>query len=443
MRFRPLPVTLTLATIAMMFGLGLHIVEKFRETHLTAYSQIAEVYVEQVLAPFALAETSRGAKPLSPSDEIAAALGRRGTGGPAIILQVWGLDGSLIYPASPRSTAGTHDNSDLLVALSGEKVARIEAPGMGDDTVPFNSPYLEIYVPINNPSTGTIVAVGELYVDATQILADLQSFAQRVYLSIGLATLAVLGMLALSARQSELLRDLLSEAQRLAEQNEVLHLAAEQARVEASKSNEQTLNLIGAEIHDGPVQLLGLATLMTPKEDPVRLADGTTRSDLVNQAVSQLRKLSAGLILPELEGLDVQEVVDLAVSRHRALVGTDVALETELDGVWLDMPRRICLYRVIQEGLMNAARHGDGQTIRLLLRADPEVVSVSIQSQKAAKPLASADDPSLGLGLQGMRLRLAVFNGTATLSTSEGWTILSVTLPVSSAQSRPPDAPVS
>ncbi len=50
MRFRPLPVTLTLATIAMMFGLGLHIVEKFRETHLTAYSQIAEVYVEQVLA---------------------------------------------------------------------------------------------------------------------------------------------------------------------------------------------------------------------------------------------------------------------------------------------------------------------------------------------------------------------------------------------------------
>ena len=50
-RFRPLPVVLTLATVALMISLGHHIIERFRATQLLAYNHVAEVYVSRFLAP--------------------------------------------------------------------------------------------------------------------------------------------------------------------------------------------------------------------------------------------------------------------------------------------------------------------------------------------------------------------------------------------------------
>ncbi len=63
------------------------------------------------------------------------------------------------------------------------------------------------------------------------------------------------------ANQKMTLKARLAQAQALAEQNTELRKAADRARMDATKSNEQLLNRIGADLHDGPVQLLSLLIL--------------------------------------------------------------------------------------------------------------------------------------------------------------------------------------
>jgi signal transduction histidine kinase len=175
-----------------------------------------------------------------------------------------------------------------------------------------------------------------------------------------LATCGVLALLALSFRQSDLLRQQLVKARRLSAQNHALHQQADRARLYAAEANEQVLNLVGAELHDGPVQLLDLMALMD-QSGKSRLQGVPDRHELTERVLTELRNIATGLILPELSGLSITDVVTLAITRHKSLVAQGAAVNIDTYTVDLDMPRKICLYRIVQEGLTNAFRHSDGR----------------------------------------------------------------------------------
>ncbi len=431
-RLRAVPVALTLLTVLLMAGTGHYIVNRFRATLLHTYAEIAEVYVNQFLEPYATAYVSSSAAESPRLLEIEAALTRQLATRPDLVVQIWLPDGRLVYSSAGPTDASGHDNAGLSDAIDGRSVAHIETAEDGEGGGPLPLPYLEIYLPILDPALGHPIAVGELYVDARAILADARLFEQTVWLAIGTAMLAVIGMLALSARQSEELRARLVTEQSLVGSNKALRQDAEQARLDASQANEQLLNFVGAEIHDGPVQLLGLASLMGADMPASAPRSTSTPIALVQQAMVELRRISAGLILPELADLDLRQVVALAVSRHRALTGAavDLDLGPATSPPWLDLPRRICIYRVVQEGLTNATRHGDDGRVQVSVTGDRGALTVRIESHHAAPTEAAPDAVGQGLGLQGMRRRLEAFGGTATLDASGDRSALLVRLPL-------------
>jgi len=446
-RFRPLPVALILITLALMFALGQHIIDRFRTTQLLAQSHLAEVYISRFLLPYARSLT-RG-EPPDPVRlaEIAALLDPKLRGGHRMALQIWSIDGRLLYTSLPSAAMARHDDAELRVAISGQDSATFAERTHDDDGAPLPAPYIEIYLPIRDAPGDRVIAVGEVYVDATAIMADIRDFERTVMLAIGTATLAFLVMLAASARQSEQLRAHLAAERRLAQRNDALRREADQARLDASRANEATLNLVGAELHDGPIQLLTLAALRPPDRQVATPASGPSQSALIRQAVGQLRELSAGLILPEIEALDLNGVVALAADRFRSLGDVALRVSCPETDVQIDLPRRICLYRVIQEGLTNAARHGDGGRIRLRVRIRAGTLKVTVVSSRGRAVRPEARGPTHRLGLQAMRRRLATFGGTAVLRDVGTATALLVTLPVSSDQagrhlsgSRSPDA---
>ncbi|TAG21251.1 MAG: hypothetical protein EAZ40_09095, partial [Rhodobacterales bacterium] len=269
--------------------------------------------------------------------------------------------------------------------------------------------------------------------DAKGLIESSTQFERTVWLSIGSAMVAMIGMLALSARQSEVLRAQLEAEQLLVNQNEALRKEAEKARYAAAEANEQTLNFIGAEIHDGPLQLLGLAALTGSTKAEAKAKGDATAPSLVQQAVAELRRISAGLILPEIEELGTAETVKLAVSRHRSLTGTsvDLSIEGVSDLPGLDLSRRICLYRVAQEGLANATRHGGEGPVRVSVSVERACLVVNIVSAQRSGAGVQVDDRKLKLGLQGMRRRIAAFNGTVELELLGDQARLVVTLPFS------------
>src|SRR4051794_1364775 len=153
-------------------------------------------------------------------------------------------------------------------------------------------------------------------------------------------------------------RDLQRKAIALAAQIRILENEVDAARLEAVQSNEHLLGSIGQDLHDGPIQLLGVLALKL--NEPVRAASSSNDSDdrlsareILDNALVELRNIAAGLVLPELEGLSAAETLLLAIRRHEKITGTKVAGEIgELPSC--SMPQQICLYRVAQEALNNA-----------------------------------------------------------------------------------------
>ena len=78
----------------------------------------------------------------------------------------------------------------------------------------------------------------------------------------------------------------------------------------------------------------------------------------------------------------------------------------------------IALYRITQEMLTNAARHGDGTPVEIELRYDESTVSVTarngIRRGTTAEPSDTHESHPTPRGLAGIRKRASVFGGTIT-----------------------------
>ncbi len=427
LRPSPLSAAFTCLVIIVMFGLGAFIIENYRSLQLQSHGKVGSAYIDNLLAPYALSYLG-GVDEVSPRMEpVFSNLTEEDS---QLLLRIWRLDGTLFYSTFATNAAALHDSEDLDIPLAGQFVAKLETSGVVDADFPMSSPFFEVYAPIHDPITGDAIAIGEIYQDASEILRDRAFVERTVWAAISFATLGVLAMLALSFSQSAQLQDRLEVARRMTEQNGQLRRDADQARLDAAQANEQVLNIVGAELHDGPVQLLGLMSLMGSDNTQSGLPDGTTLHALTDQVMMELRTMSAGLILPELEYLNAADVVTLAVERHQALTGGKVELEMELKAVELDLPRKICLYRVVQEGLTNAARHGDAEIPHVSVKPSGAKLDILISSGRSKLAEASPEMPAWRLGLHGMRRRLEAFGGTLVLDNAINETKLIVTLPI-------------
>jgi len=74
----------------------------------------------------------------------------------------------------------------------------------------------------------------------------------------------------------------------------------------------------------------------------------------------------------------------------------------------------IHLYRIIQEALTNAHKHGGAQTVHVALRAQPHRFVVNIRDDGRGIAWLDEAEP-VGFGLLGMRERAALLRGAITI----------------------------
>ncbi len=424
-----LAVVISAVVFTVMVGLGIFIVAKYRAVQLHSLGQLGAVYVDKLLAPYALAQLENDPSAEALRSAISSVIGEGLPESSTVALRIWSPDQRLIYSSIRGDSATSHDPSDLLIALGGRSVTHLETSGPENSVSPIAFPFFENYVPIHDPRSGKLIAVGEIYQDAAAILEDRNLVEYTVWAAMGLATVGLLAMLSLSIRQSQQLSGRLASMRQLAVQNAQLRQEADAARLDAAQANEEVLNLVGAELHDGPVQILGLMSLMSGSgtSSVTALPDGTSFSSLTQDALAQLRVISSGLILPEVEDLDTHAIIDLAISRHRDLTGQDVEPDIGSLPTDLDRPRKVCLFRVIQEGLTNAGRHGNHMEPQLAVREEGNALLIILRNHDGR---TSKDDAGKGLGLQGMRRRLAAFGGTCHFEHDGSEAVLTAVMPL-------------
>jgi signal transduction histidine kinase len=229
-----------------------------------------------------------------------------------------------------------------------------------------------------------------------------------------------------------------------------------QAQQAAHAGHERHLRQIGADLHDGPAQQLALALLhlsaVVPAQPSVDIAAAATAMrDAMTDALREIRDISVGLVLPELDRRNAAAAMRLAVDTYQRRTGCTVAFESaELPAEFNPSKAlKICLYRFVQEGLQNGFKHAKGSaqsvTVRLVPSANqkhpmlvaevcdfrPEACSASGNTNLHAtwqKTLpdawAPADGASTGLGLPGLKERIEALNGTFEVNTTVGSTKL-------------------
>lgn len=368
-----------------------------------------------------------------------------------ISIKIWRADGTVIYSTNKALIGQKFVSSDVARAASGEVIAEYE------DLVSQESAYeqslgvalIEVYGPLYLRGTDQVLAVGEIYENADALAAELEISRLRTWIVVCLTTMLMLAVLYFIVRRGDMtivaqrseLRQHVLEARQLAHQNEELRLVAEKARLDASEANEQLLDRIGSDLHDGPIQLLTLLTLKLSNRSIAKqlkvLPEALTPlisslRTIAGEAITELRNLSAGLSLPEISELTLEQALGSAVSHHVDITGDRVSV------VLRDLPDhiteaiKICAYRVIQEGLNNAQKHAKDSEKSVVAFVESGILTIEVRDSgaKSSAPVAGGVGRQK-MGLTAMRNRVGALKGTVSVTTDpEQGTVVEAKLPL-------------
>jgi signal transduction histidine kinase len=113
-------------------------------------------------------------------------------------------------------------------------------------------------------------------------------------------------------------------------------------------------------------------------------------------------------------------------SRH---AGIPVSLKTVGDLDDIPEEQRTCIYRIVQESLTNAAKHGQAKAVEVTIRESNRLLSVRIQDDGVGFDPAAKRNGGGGLGLLGMEERVKELGGSLRIDSHPGdGTVLAVQL---------------
>ncbi|PZV34827.1 sensor histidine kinase [Mesorhizobium kowhaii] len=430
--------------LAVMLVVGAWVTSQIREGVTRNSAATTALYVDSVIAP--LLPDLRKSQELSDSAKQALdeTLGQGALGKRIVSFRLWRRDGTVLYAKDAALIGRRFDLTDgLRSAFQGNVVAQFDTFDENEiQEEAIGLPLLEIYNPVREPWSGEVVAVTEFYEIADDFQATLASALLSSWLIVAGATLAAFlllsGIVLRGSRtiddQRGALRRQVSELQGLVAQNNALRVRVQRASRRATALNERYLRRIGADLHDGPAQLVALAALRM--DSPVFSGDGhssESRSTEVamirktlEDAMREIRGICTGLVLPQIETAATTDILRLAVNEHELRTGTSVTLTLAGHLPEPGASEKISIYRFVQEGLNNAYRHGRGKD---------QAVSAGMKGGRLFVEVSDGGpgfDPARveGLGLAGLRERVESIGGQFETLTGPHGTRLVIRLSV-------------
>ncbi|MBI2949681.1 MAG: PAS domain-containing protein [Verrucomicrobia bacterium] len=205
---------------------------------------------------------------------------------------------------------------------------------------------------------------------------------------------------------------------------------------EFQEITEEEKRRLGQDLHDGLGQYLAgisfMAKVLQKKLAAKRLpeaADAAQITDLVNQTVSQTRDLARGLCPLELEANGLAAaLLELATSVEK-LFNVSCRIEHDKSAVVTDNAIAIHLYRIAQEAINNAVRHGRAKNLLVSLVNNGGTTKLTVKDDGIGLP---EDFPTKeGLGYRVMNYRAGMIGATIQFQNArEGGATLSCSLPI-------------
>jgi signal transduction histidine kinase len=369
-------------------------------------------------------------------------------------LKIWRRDGRVLYSNNKALIGRTFPIDDgLRVALAGDVHSEMsDLSGVENEFERGKwSQLIETYAPLHADGAGNVIAAAEFYHSTDQLARESRAAQVQSWLML-ITTVAVMYLLlfALVRRGSKTileqqgeLNDKVTQLTALVTQNDQLHDKVRRAAARTAALNEVFLRRISADLHDGPGQDMGLALMQFESiGDTCMVCPGISHGPFssteefrvirtsLQSAMADLRAISAGLQLPEIDRLSITEIAARAIRDYERKTGATVTLNSVNGQAPASLSVKITLYRLLQESLTNSFRHANGAAQHVEAKAADGRLTVEV-SDRGTGFNPAAIIPEGHLGLVGMRERVEILGGSFDLQSTVGQgTTIRVTLPL-------------
>jgi signal transduction histidine kinase len=222
----------------------------------------------------------------------------------------------------------------------------------------------------------------------------------------------------------ERMRHLRESEERLFRQKQITEaviLAQEKERTE-----------IGKELHDNVNQILGASNLyintaMTDEEMRQELLERSTQ--LVSNAINEIRKISKSLITPGLREIGLIESIgdvmdDLKVAKNKMVIDLDLQNISEEQ---IEDRRKLTLFRIVQEQLNNIVKHAEATRVLIRLSGEQDQIVLTVADNGVGFDVSRHRK---GVGITNIISRAELFAGKVEIQSSPGeGCMLTVSLP--------------
>ena len=190
---------------------------------------------------------------------------------------------------------------------------------------------------------------------------------------------------------------------------------------------------LARELHDETGQaltsiLLGLKEVEGAKSEEEARAAAAELRELVVTTLQDVRRLAVELRPSALDDFGLAPALERLVDTYREQTGLDVQLEQRLGAERLPSEVETALYRITQEALTNVVKHAQASSVSIVLTRRGDTVSAIFEDDGRGFAVEAADGD--GLGLVGMKERLALLDGRLVVESSPSGTMLVAEVPI-------------
>lgn len=203
---------------------------------------------------------------------------------------------------------------------------------------------------------------------------------------------------------------------------------------------EEERRRMARELHDETSQALSalILSIETASQDApatAGLLDKLRESETVARGLLEnVHRLIFDLRPTVLDDLGLVAAVRWYAESRLVPMGTRVHLETEGAERRLPSPIETAVFRVAQEALTNVARHAEAENVAISLTFKNGILRVDVEDDGKGFDVADVErgaDSARGLGLLGMRERVALLDGSLAIDSAlDSGTIVSIEVPV-------------
>jgi signal transduction histidine kinase len=202
---------------------------------------------------------------------------------------------------------------------------------------------------------------------------------------------------------------------------------------------EDERRMLARDMHDEFGQCLTAAGALAASiemgadERPDLVSDAEAISRIVERMMTTLRSTLGRLRPPDFDDLGLEASLDMLIANWNGQPGPRAAfsLNIERDLATVPVAAALSIYRIVQECLTNAVRHGRPRSVCVCLSSDKErrdAVSVVVEDDGGGDPAQIVN--ASGFGILGIRERVAALGGRLAIGRAAGGVRIAATIPL-------------